>query len=270
LQNGVSKTLKPCRPSRNSPAQSTLDREVCVFSCKCRASFLLARKTVEVLYKCEPAFRKSSRQLKRCRSLLHIEESVAVVSPGMASAHFSCELPCFLAWAKYWEVKSSGRQTIVAPFFAAEETKESACARFSSLSLCICIWISPIFTLPSCIFPLHSTLSLQRYNYNSPARMHLMGGATATNVSGMNKQKVLATMQMLRTDESLGGAILVALGTLCPSFILPLLPYLYYSAACLPHGLYCLQAASNRHHSQHVPCHPGSGLPVACAGPGCS
>lgn len=39
-------------------------------------------------------------------------------------------------------------------------------------------------------------------------------GTSVAEVRGMNKQKVLATVQMLRTDESLGGALLVALGTL--------------------------------------------------------
>lgn len=51
-----------------------------------------------------------------------------------------------------------------------------------------------------------------------------MGGASATEVRGMSKQKVLATMQMLRTDEGLGGAILVALGTLALLLSFPFYP----------------------------------------------
>ena len=50
-------------------------------------------------------------------------------------------------------------------------------------------------------------------------------------VHGMSRQKVLATMQMLRSDENLGGALLVALGTLFllltftfyPIYLVPLL-----------------------------------------------
>jgi len=51
-----------------------------------------------------------------------------------------------------------------------------------------------------------------------------MGGASRTEVRGMSKQKVLATMQMLRTDENLGGAILVALGTLALLLSFPFYP----------------------------------------------
>ena len=51
-----------------------------------------------------------------------------------------------------------------------------------------------------------------------------MGGASSTEVHGMSKQKVLANIQMLRTDENLGGAILVALGTLALLLSFPFYP----------------------------------------------
>jgi len=51
-----------------------------------------------------------------------------------------------------------------------------------------------------------------------------MGGASGTAVHGMSKQKVLATMQMLRTDENLGGAILVALGAFALFLSFPFYP----------------------------------------------
>ncbi|MFA4983268.1 MAG: hypothetical protein WC588_03555, partial [Candidatus Micrarchaeia archaeon] len=48
-----------------------------------------------------------------------------------------------------------------------------------------------------------------------------MGGS-----GGMGRQRVLATVQMLRTDENLGGALLVALGTLFMLLSFPFYPVL--------------------------------------------
>jgi len=44
------------------------------------------------------------------------------------------------------------------------------------------------------------------------------------SVQGMGKQKILANLQMIRSDENIGGAVLVALGTLFMLLCFPLYP----------------------------------------------
>src|SRR6266852_116328 len=59
-------------------------------------------------------------------------ERASVVGPGTGSARSN--VAASSRWQKYWERKSSGRQTTSAPFRAASSTRSTALARFASES----------------------------------------------------------------------------------------------------------------------------------------
>src|SRR5882762_4264688 len=59
-------------------------------------------------------------------------ERASVVGPGTGSARSN--VAGSSRWQKYWERKSSGRQTTSAPFRAASSTRSTALARFASES----------------------------------------------------------------------------------------------------------------------------------------
>src|SRR5580698_3403807 len=72
---------------------------------------------------------------------------VSVVGPGMDSANANSS--AFSSRQKYWERKSSCRQTICAPPAAASRIRQRAFSRFSLGSAAQLIWTRPTRNLPA-------------------------------------------------------------------------------------------------------------------------